>query len=38
MEENKSCTVDNRTYDHGSESCCEEKCYICQNGEWVERS
>jgi len=38
MEEKKSCTVDNTTYDHGSESCCEGKCFICKNGEWIERT
>ena len=37
MEEKKSCDVHDGSFaEHGEESCCEGKCYICDDGKWLE--
>jgi hypothetical protein len=39
MEENKSCYAhDGTSIEHGKESCCEGRCFLCEDGKWVEKS
>ncbi len=39
MEQKKSCDAhDGTMVRHGEESCCEDRCFICRDGEWVEKS
>ncbi len=39
MKEKKSCGAhDGATVPHSEESCCEGRCFICRDGEWVEKA
>ncbi|MFP5212551.1 MAG: hypothetical protein ACLGPL_04155 [Acidobacteriota bacterium] len=33
---NDECVHDGETYDHGSQMCTDQSCYICAHGEWEE--
>jgi hypothetical protein len=39
MDEKKSCYAhDGTSIQHGEEWCCEGRCFVCEDGKWVEKS